>query len=137
MARRPPTVVPRDAADEPGANDGAGAIDVALGHQTAAAAAGAGWGSGRSCSADNDGVRALKFGSLAFERPGRLTEGDVVPAARLGMRETELFVGRGDDADDHFGQVARFVWRDGETERRRVDDDETVAAIGDVDLERA
>ena len=56
---------------------------------------------------------------------------------RLGMGEAELLIGRGDDAHARLGQVARFVRRDREAERRRVDDDETVAAIGDVDFERA
>ena len=51
----------------------------------------------------------------------------MVPAAGLGMRETELLVGRGDDTDAHLHEIARFVGLNREAERRRVDDDETVA----------
>ena len=61
----------------------------------------------------------------------------MVPAAGLGMGEAELLIGGGDDANARLREVARFVGRDGEAERRRVDDDETVAAVGNVDLERA
>ena len=62
----------------------------------------------------------------------------MVPAARrLGMGEAELLIGGGDNADAGLRQIARFVRGDGEAERRRVDDDETVAAIGNVDFERA
>ena len=52
------------------------------------------------------------------------------------MGEAELFVGRRGDLHARLGEVARFVRRDRKAERRRVDDDEAVAAIGDVDAER-
>ena len=82
--------------------------------------------------------RALKFVSLARERSGELAEGDVVPAAcRPGMGEAELLIGGGDNADAGLRQITRFVRGDGKAERRRIDDDETVAAIGNVDFERA
>ena len=37
--------------------------------------------------ANDHGVRTLKFISLTRERPGELTEGDVIPAGSLGMSE--------------------------------------------------
>ena len=77
----------------------------------------------------------LKFVSFSRERAGELTEGDVVPACRLGMSKAELLVGGGDDADAHLGQIARFVRPNRKAKRRRIDDDETVAAIGNVDFE--
>ena len=52
------------------------------------------------------------------ERPGELAERDVVPARGLGMGEAELLVGGGGDPDAGLGEVARFVRRDGEAERR-------------------
>ena len=58
--------------------------------------------SGRSCGADDDGVRTPEFVSLARERPGELTEGDMVPAAGLGMGEAELLIRGGDDANAGF-----------------------------------
>jgi hypothetical protein len=73
--------------------------------------------------------------SFSRERSSELTERDVVPAASLGMGEAQLLVGGGDDADPRFGQIARFVWLNCEAERGRIDDDETVAAISNVDSE--
>ena len=58
--------------------------------------------SGRSCGADDDGVRTPEFVSLARERPGELTEGDMVPNAGLGMGEAELLIRGGDDANAGF-----------------------------------
>jgi hypothetical protein len=75
--------------------------------------------------------------SFSRERSSELTERDVVPAASLGMGEVQLLVGGGDDADPRFGQIARFVRLNCEAERGRIDDDETVAAISNVDSERA
>jgi hypothetical protein len=74
---------------------------------------------------DDHGVRTLKFISLAREQPGELTEGDVVPAGALGMRETKLIIGGSDNADARLREVARFIGMNCETERRRVDDDES------------
>ena len=79
----------------------------------------------------------LKFVALALERSGELAEGDVVPAACFRMREAELLIGGGDDLHARLGKVARFVRAGSRSPARRVDDDETVAAIGDVDRERA
>ena len=53
------------------------------------------------------------------------------------MGEAELLVGGRSDSYARLGEVARFIRRDGEAERRRIDDDEAVAAIGDVDRKRA
>ena len=55
----------------------------------------------------------------------------------LGMGEAELLVRRRRDPHAGLGEVARFVRRNDEAGRRRVDDDEAVAAIGDVDRKRA
>ena len=61
----------------------------------------------------------------------------MVPAGGLGMRETKLLIGGSDNANARLREVARFIRTNCEAERRRVDNDETVAAIGNVDLERA
>jgi len=58
----------------------------------------------------------------------------VVPAGGLGMRETKLLIGGSDNADARLREVARFIRTNREAERRRVNNDETVAAIGNVDL---
>src|SRR5271168_2151146 len=86
---------------------------------------------------NNHSVWALKFISLAGEGPSELTERDVVPADGLGMRETKLLIGGSDNADARLRQIVRFLRTNREADRRRVDNDETVAAIGDVDFERA
>ena len=73
------------------------------------AAADPGRGAVDLAGTDNHRVRALKFIILAGEAAGELTERDVVPAARLGIGETELLAGGGDYADARFGQVAEKI----------------------------
>jgi hypothetical protein len=51
------------------------------------------------------------------------------------MGEAELLIGSGNDADAHFRKITRFVGPNREAESCRVDDDEAVAAIGNVDFE--
>jgi hypothetical protein len=134
MARQPPIVVWRDPADELRPDNRVGAIDVTLPREPARAQSGhpsAAAGPGRRAidlaGTDDHGARTLKFISLARERPGELTEGDVVPAAGLRMRETKLLIGGSDNADARLREVARFIRTNREAERRRVDNDETVA----------
>ncbi len=61
----------------------------------------------------------------------------MAPAGVLGMDKAQLPVCRGSDLHARFGEVARFIRLDRKAQRLSVDDDETVAAIGDVDFERA
>jgi hypothetical protein len=53
------------------------------------------------------------------------------------MRETKLIIGGSDNANARLREGARFIRTNREAERRRVDNDETIAAISDVDVERA
>ena len=71
------------------------------------------------------------------ERAGELAERDMVPVRVERMGKAELGVGGGGDPDPGLGEFARFVGADGEAERRGVDDDKAVAAIGDVDAQRS
>ena len=53
------------------------------------------------------------------------------------MRETKLIVGGSDNAGASLREVARFIRTNREAKRRRVDNDETIAATSNVDRERA
>jgi hypothetical protein len=105
-----------------------GAIDVTLPHEPARAPSAHASAAASACrravnltGTDDDGVRTLKFISLAGERPGELTEGDVVPAGARGMRETKLIIGGSDNANARLREVAHFIRTNREAERRRVD----------------
>jgi hypothetical protein len=126
-----------------GAYDGAGAIDVApltsvcarskppCGRCCRSRSA-----SGRSCQGDDATGRTLKFVSFSRERSGELTERDVVQPPPSGWKKPNCSLAAAMTRNPRFGQIARFVRLDCEAERGRIDDDETVAAISNVDSER-
>jgi hypothetical protein len=55
----------------------------------------------------------------------------------LRMRETKLIIGGSDNVDARLREVVRFIRTNREAPRRHVDNDETIAAISNVDLERS
>lgn len=62
---------------------------------------------------------------------------DVVPGRVYRMAKTKLLVRDLGNADPHLGDVARLVRLQREAQRTRIGDDETIAATGGVDADRA